>query len=67
MKRFWAKVAIGAVSAGSIVVHFNVLEFRLSHEFACLEALAMNEHHLQGVKEALDNGVIIAIAFWRSC
>jgi hypothetical protein len=40
LKRFRAEVAVGAVSAGSIVVHFDVLVYRLPHECSAQAAFA---------------------------
>ena len=62
LKRFWADIAVGAVSAGTIVVHLDILEYRLPQERPGWGPLAENELHLQGVKEALGNGIIIAVA-----
>jgi hypothetical protein len=52
-----------AVSAGSIVIHFNVLEYCLSHLFPGDESLPMNCLHLDRMKEALGTGIVIAVAF----
>ena len=56
LKRCRADEAVGAVSAGSIVVHFDVLEYRLSHLLPGGESLAVNGLYLERVEEALGAG-----------
>ena len=62
LKRFWADIAVGAVSAGSIVIHFYVFEYCLSHFFPCSKSFTMNGLDLEGMKKALGTGIIIAIS-----
>ena len=62
LKRCRADIAVGAVSADSIVVHFNVFEYRLSHLFSGAESFAVDGLHLERVEEALGASIIIAIA-----
>ena len=63
LKRFRADKAIGAVSAGSIVIHFDVFEYRLSHFLPGGESLTMNGLNLERVKKALDASVIVTTRF----
>jgi len=58
LKRFRANKAVGAVSAGSIVVHFDVLEYCLSHLLPGGESFTVNGLSLERVKEALGTGVV---------
>jgi hypothetical protein len=47
LKRFRADEAVGAVSAGSIVVHFDVLEYRFPHGLPGGEYFAVYGLHLE--------------------
>ena len=58
----WADGAVGAVLAGSIVVHFDVLEYGLPHLLSGGESLAVNGLNLERVEEALGTGIIVTIA-----
>jgi len=49
LKRRGVGVAVGAVSASSIVVHLDVLEDGLSHRLLGDEVLVMNSLDLQGM------------------
>ena len=62
LKRFRADVSVGAVSAGSIVIHFDVFEYRLSHLLSGGESLTMDGLDLERVKEALGAGIVVAVA-----
>ena len=62
LKRRRADIAISAVSAVSIVVHFDVLEYCLPHLLQGAEAFAMDCFHLERMKEALSAGIVIAVA-----
>ncbi len=57
-----ADKAVGAVSAGSIVVHFDVLEYSLSHLLPGDESLTVNGLDLERVEKALGTGIIVTIA-----
>jgi hypothetical protein len=51
------------VSAGSIVIHFDVFEYRLSHVLPGGESLTMNSLDLERVKEALGASIIVTTPF----
>jgi hypothetical protein len=53
-----AEVAVGTVSAGLVVVDLDILE----HGLARGKALAVDAFNLQGLKEALGAGVVVAVA-----
>ncbi len=53
LKRFRADVAVGAVSAGPIVVCLNVFKHGVAHLLARGEALTVNRFHLQRVEKTL--------------
>jgi hypothetical protein len=61
LKRRRADIAIGAVSAVSIVVHFDVLEYCLPHLLPGAEAFAMDCFHFERMKEALSAGIVVAV------
>ena len=63
LKRFRADVSVGAVSAGSIVIHFDVFKYCLSHFLPSGESLTMNDLDLERVKEALGAGIIVTTPF----
>ncbi len=63
LKRFWADIAVGAVSASSIVIHNDIFEYRLPHERAGREMFVVDNLHVQRVEETLDDGIVIAVAF----
>ena len=62
LKHQRADVAVGAVSAGSIVIHLDVFEYRLSHCLPGGESLTVNGLDLERVKETLGAGIIVTIA-----
>ena len=47
------------MSAGSIVIHFDVFEYRLSHFLPGGESLTVNGLDLERVKETLGAGITI--------
>ena len=57
-----ADVAVGALPCGSVVVHFNILEYGPTHVLTCGETLAVDHLHLESVEETLGAGIVIAIA-----
>ena len=61
LKRFWADKAVGAVSAGSIVIHFDVLEYCLSHLLPGGESLTMNGLYLERVEKSIGTGIVVRI------
>jgi len=63
LKRLRADVAVGTVSTGSIVFHFNVFKYRLSDMLPGGESLTVNDLDLECVKEALGPGIIVTTAF----
>ena len=42
LKRFWAELAVGAMSAGSIVVYLHIFKDSFSHELPSGKAIAVN-------------------------
>ena len=62
LKRHRAEVTIGAVSAGSIVIHFDVLEDSLSQHGPAGKSLTVDGFHLEGMEEAFCAGIVIAVA-----
>ena len=57
LKSFWADIAVGALSARSIVIHFYVFEYRLPHFLLCSKSSTMNGLDRKGVKKALGTGI----------
>ena len=57
-------MSVGAVSAGSIVIHFDVFEYRLSHFLPGGELLTVNDLDLERVKEALGAGIIVTTSLF---
>jgi hypothetical protein len=62
LKRLWADIAIGAVSASSIVIYFDVLEYCLSHFLPGSKPFSVNSFHLERVEETFGTGIIKAIS-----
>jgi len=62
LKRLRADKAVGAVSAGLIVVHCDVLEHRLSPLFPGGESLTVYELYLERVEKTLGTGIVVTIA-----
>lgn len=62
LKRYRAEVAVGAVSAGSIVINFDVLENGLAHGLPCGESFTVDQFHLERVEETLGTGIVVAVA-----
>lgn len=61
LKQLWVGVAIGAVSAGSIVAYFNVFKNCLSHDRPGCGVFTMNGLDLEGVEKALGAGIIVTV------
>ena len=58
LKRFRADKAVGVMSAGSIVIHFDVLlEYGLPYFLAGSESFAVNGLQLERVEETLSAGM----------
>ena len=51
------------MSAGSIVIHFNVFKYGLSHNLPGGESLTVNGLDLERMKEDLGAGIIVTTAF----
>ena len=62
LKCFRADKAVGAVSAVSIVVHFDVLEYGLSHFLPGGKSLTVYGLYLERVEKALGTGIVVAVA-----
>jgi len=62
LKRFRADKAVGAVSADSIVVHFDVLEYCLSHLLPGAESLTVNGLNLERMEKAFGTGIVVTVA-----
>ena len=60
-ERFWAEIAISAVSASSIVIDFNIFEDGFSHVLSGREALPVNGFDFERMKEALGAGVVVTV------
>ena len=61
LKRFGSAIPVGAMSADTIVVHFDVLENRLTHDRSAGKPFAVDRLHLEGVEKALGTRIVIAI------
>jgi len=62
LKRLRADKAVGTVSAGSIGVHCDVLEHRLSHLFPGVESLTVYNLYLERVEKTLGTGIVVTVA-----
>lgn len=62
LKRFRAEVAVGAMSACSIVIYFDIFKDRLSHKLSSGEPLTVNGFNFERVKEALRACIVVAVA-----
>ncbi len=61
LESYRAYLPVSTMSAGSIVVDFNVFEYNTSHFLSRFKSLTMDGLDLQGVKEALCTGIIVTI------